>query len=125
MSVGSITAPMFRGHAHSIRIQLVVDDEDQDLVTSPLSTYSHRLMLKLSHLDEDDDAIADLTDIFEDEDDAEKIVEAIIPETATDVEALPEGRTTSVYIQWLTDDGTRSWVVADGKIPVRSVLPRG
>ena len=124
MSVGSITAPMFRGHAHSIRIQLLTEN-DEEIVTSPLSTYSHRLMLKLSHLDEDDDAIADLTDIFEDEDDAEKIVEAIIPETATDVEALPEGRTTSVYIQWLTDDGTRSWVVADGKIPVRSVLPRG
>ena len=123
MSVGSITAPMFRGHAHSIRVQLVTEN-DEEVVTSPLSTYSHRLMMKLSHLDEDADAVADLTDIFTDEDDTAKIVEAIIPETATDVEALPEGRTTSVYIQWLTDDGTRSWVVADGKIPVRSVLPR-
>lgn len=120
----SLDGVMYRGRPHEIIIQLVTEN-DGEVVTALLSTYSHRLIGKLRHSDADDDAIFNLTNIFSTVSEPLKQVAGMIPESATDVAEIPEGRTTRIYVQWETTDGAaKPWVVADGHLTVKSVLNR-
>ena len=114
---------MYRERPHSIRLQLLLASSGEP-VSAPLASYTHRLIGKLSHADADADAIFDLTNIFTNEDDTEKIVAALIPASATDSADLPEDRPTRIYLQWQTNDGVNPWIVADGHLTVMSSLPR-
>ena len=115
---------MYRGRPHEIIVQLITEN-DGAVVTALLSTYTHRLIAKLRHSDADASAIFNLTNIFSTVSEGEKTVAAMIPASATDIAALPEGRTTRIYVQWQTTDGaSKPWVVADGSIDVKSVLDR-
>ena len=94
------------------------------VVGEPLAHYTHRLIGKRSAADLDAAAVFDLTDIFTDEDDVEKIVVALIPPSATSVAALPEEKTTRIYLQWQTTDiNNLPWIVAAGSLTVRASLP--
>lgn len=124
MSAGVFAEEMFRARPHKVRLQLL---RANDLlpVTEALTTFMHRLMAKASHLDPDAAAIFDLTSGFENIDLVQKIVEGTIPASATDVVAVPVGRTTRLYLQWQTTDGANvKWIVASGSLIVRSSLPR-
>lgn len=121
---GILDGEMYRGRPHEIIVQLITEN-DGAVVTALLSTYTHRLIAKLKHSDPDASAIFNLTNIFSTVSEVEKTVAGMIPMSATDVAALPEGRTTRIYLQWQTTDGAgKSWVVADGDIDVKSVLDR-
>lgn len=123
MAAARLEERWHRGRPHSFVVQLIIEDTG-DVVTSPLSSYTHRLIFKLRHSDSDADAIFNLTTGFVVYDESEKKVEVTIPGSATDVADLPEGRTTRGYLQWETNDGTNTWVVADGSGTVESVLNR-
>lgn len=124
MAAARFSETMFRARPHKIIVQLIVEDTGA-VVTPLLSTYSHRLTFKLHHSDADVDAIFNLTNIFATYDETTKKVEATIPASATDVDDLPQGRTTRGYLQWQTTDGSGNpWIVAAGSLTVESVLAR-
>lgn len=123
MAAATFSEEMFRERPHKIRLQLLTENDGLP-VSAALSSYTHRLIAKVRHTDADADAVFNLTNVFTNEDDVNKVVEATIPTTATEHASVPEGRTTRLYLQWQTHDGTNPWIVADGHLTVRSSLPR-
>ena len=114
----------YRGRPHKFVVQLIQEDTEA-VVSALLSTFSHRLIFKLRHSDADGSAVFNQTTGFAVYDEVTKKVEVTIPASATDVAAIPEGRTTRGYLQWQTTDGSGNvWVVADGSGIVKSVLDR-
>src|SRR5262245_37198248 len=123
MSAALFREEMFRGRPHSILMQLLRESTGLP-VTEALSSFSHRLIAKKQSTDPDSAAVFNLTTGFINESDVDKIVEGRIPESATNVAAVPEGQTTPLYLQWqVTDSSSQHWIVAAGKLTVRASLP--